>query len=332
LNNRKKDAEIMGLKIKQVVFIILLFVFCGCTDYELTPISTWKQLKNFPGTARASASSFVMGKKGYVCLGRSGIKTGFLKEIWEYDSDSDKWIRKADFPGVARVKAIAGVIGDKAYVGLGSVAPYNGNQFSDLWEYNNTTDTWKQLASFPGIAKNDLFCAVVDSCLYTTEGFTGTAFNADTYKYNPKTNTWTRLKDSPVMRSSTAGFSIGNDIYVGSGYYIDNFKDFYRYHTQTDSWTRMADMPDARILSKGIAINGKGFVMLGRFWNGSLDGGKLLKNIVEYDPATNKWSRCGDFPGDARQNMVAFAINSKGYIVGGEDDIERKTDVWMFEP
>ena len=320
----------MIFKIKHIVPVILLILISACTEYEFTPINSWKQLTDFPGTARASASSFVMGNKAYVCLGRSGIKTGFLKDLWEYNSDSDSWKRKADFPGVARVKAIAGVIGDKAYVGLGSVAPYNGNQFSDFWEYNNTTDTWKKMASFPGIAKNDLFCAVVDSCLYTTEGFTGIAFNPETYKYSPKTNSWTRLKDSPVMRSSTAGFSIGNDLYVGSGYYIDNFKDFYCYHTLTDNWSRMADLPEARILSKGIAINGKGYVMLGRFWNGSLNGGKLLKNIVEYDPATNKWSKCGDFPGDARQNMEVFTINGKGYIVGGEDDNERKKDVWEF--
>ena len=63
-----------------------------------------------------------------------------------------------------------------------------------------------------------------------------------------------------------------------------------------------------------------------------LDGGKLLKDIVEYDPIQNKWSRCGDFPGGARQNPVVFTINGKGYIMGGEDDTERKADVWVFTP
>jgi len=322
----------MGLKLKQIGFILFVLIISGCTEYELTPINSWKQLTNFPGTARASASSFVIGEKAYIILGRSGARAGFLKELWEYDSTQDSWIRKADFPGVARVKAIAGVIGDKAYAGLGSVSPYDGNQFSDFWEYNNTTDTWVQMASFPGIAKNDLFCAVVDSSLYVTEGFASTIFNKDTYKYSPKTNTWTRLADCPVRRSSTAGFSIGSDIYVGSGYYTANYKDFYCYHTPTNTWSRKADLPEARILSKGISINGKGYIMLGRYWNGSLDGGKLLKDVVEYDPTSNTWTRCGDFPGGARQNMVAFTINGKGYIVGGEDDTERKSDVWTFEP
>ena len=59
-------------------------------------------------------------------MGRSGWKVDFLKDLWEYNSQTDQWIRKADFPGAARVKAIAGVIGDKAYVGLGAIAPYTG--------------------------------------------------------------------------------------------------------------------------------------------------------------------------------------------------------------
>jgi N-acetylneuraminic acid mutarotase len=313
-------------------FIAILFLLCSCTNYELTPISNWKQLSNFPGVARASSTSFVFGEKAYVCLGRSGVKYDFLKDVWEYNSITDRWTQKTDFPGAARVKAIGAVIGNKAYVGLGAVAPYNGNQFNDFWEYDITGDSWRQLTSFPGEAKTDLFCAVVDSCIYTTDGFSATDFNQDTYKYSPKTNTWTRLTNFPVTRSSVAGFSIGQNIYLGTGYELANFKDFYCYNTLTDIWSRVADAPEGRVLSKGIAINGKGYLMLGRYWDSSLNGGKLLKDIVEYDPILNKWSRCGDFPGDARQNMVVFTIGGKGYVVGGEDDNERKSDVWVFQP
>jgi len=321
----------MRLKIKIYTTLLLFFLLSACTDhYELKPIINWTKLNNFPGTARASATSFVYGDNAYVCLGRSGAKYEFLKDLWEYDSKADSWTRKSDFPGAARVKAIAGVIGDKAYVGLGAVSAYEGHQFSDLWEYNMATDTWKQMASFPGEGKNDLFCAVVDSCLYTTAGFAATNFNPDSYKYDPKANSWSKLTDFPIVRSSTAGFSIADKIYIGTGYRSGNNKDFYCYSTPTDSWNRLADAPEGRILSKGIAINGKGYLLLGRSWNGKLDGGKLLKDIIEYDPLTNKWSRCGDFTGGGRQNMVAFTINGKGYVVGGEDDKERKTDVWVF--
>jgi len=327
---------IKRLKQTGIVFLVCFLVACA-DNYDLKPITTWHQLNNFPGIARASATSFVYGNKAFVCLGRSEadnglFKKGFLKDVWEYNSITDVWTRKSDFPGVARVKAIAGVIGDKAYIGLGAIAPYEGRQFSDLWEYDITNDTWDSVGNFPGEAKNDLFYAVVDSCIYTTEGFTATGFNADTYKYSPKSKSWTKLTNCPINHSSTAGFVIGKSLYVGCGYFVGNYKDFYCYKTEADSWSRMQDLPEGRILSKGISINGKGYIMLGRKWGGMLNDGKLLKDIVEYDPIENKWTRCGDFPGGARQNMVAFELNGRGYIVGGEDDNERKSDVWVFTP
>jgi N-acetylneuraminic acid mutarotase len=72
--------------------------------------------------------------------------------------------------------------------------------------------------------------------------------------------------------------------------------------------------------------------MLGRYWSGSLNGGRLLSDVLKYDPTMNNWSRYADFPAGGRQNMVVFALNGKGYIVGGEDDNERKSDAWVFQP
>lgn len=318
---------------------VLLAIVCtalllACQNYDFTPVSQWKQLSDFPGPARASATSFVYRDKAYICLGRSGLKENFLSDLWEYDSKTDTWTQKADFPGAARVKAIGGVVGDKAYVGLGATAAYSGagHQFSDFWEYDLTTDKWKQLASFPGKGVNDLFCAVIGNCLYTTEGYTGTQFNPETYKYDPQTNQWSKLKDCPVKRAGTAGFAVGENLYVGTGYDSERYKDFYRYNTATDSWTRVANLPAVRVLSKGVTIGNNGYILLGRYWNGSLNGGRLLSDVVRYDPDADKWTKCGDFPGGGRQNMLVFAIGAKGYVVGGEDDYERKKDAWVFEP
>ena len=322
----------MKVTIKLYCLIIISLFLISCTDYEITPITSWKHSNSFPGAARASATSFVYGDKAYICLGRSGPKYDFLKDVWEYDSKTDTWTQKADFPGAARVKAIGAVIGNKAYVGLGAIAPYAGNQFGDFWEYDIANDSWKRLADFPGPGKNDLTCVVIDNCIYVTLGFDDTGFVKQTYKYNPQTNTWTQLKDCPIVRTAVAGFAIGPDFYVGTGYQSGNYKDFYKYDTQQDVWSRIADAPEAKVLAKGLSMNGKGYVLLGRHWDGTIDGGKLLSSVDRYNPETNTWTRCGDFPGGGRQNMVVFTINGKGYIVGGEDDAERKSDVWVFEP
>ena len=248
---------------KQYCTLLFIVLFGACNQYETTPISDWKQLNDFPGIPRASATSFVYHDKAFICLGRSGSRGDFLKDLWEYDSQIDQWTRKSDFPGAARVKAIGATIGDKAYIGLGAVAIGEGNQFSDFWEYDIVDDTWKQRASFPGPATNDLFCAVVDGCIYTTEGYTASQFKPDTYKYDPQTNVWSRLKDCPVKRTGTAGFAIGKNIYVGTGYDIERYKDFYCYHPETDKWNRVADLPKVRVLSKGMEVNGQGYIFTG---------------------------------------------------------------------
>lgn len=323
------------MKIRLFLCMLVLTGLCSCRDYPVDPISDWTHLNKFPGIARASATSFVVGNKAYICLGRSGWKDGFLKDLWEYDSQTDIWSQKAALPESfrGRVKAVAGVIGTKAYVGMGSVGAYDpSSQFSDFWEYDTQTDIWTRKADFPGKGKNDLFCTVVNGILYTTMGYTGTIRLSDNWMYDPQTDKWTQLSDIPYEASNVAGFGIGNSFYVGTGFRGCNLKFLYRFRTESQTWDRMADLPGARMLSNGVAINNKGYILLGRYWNGALNGGRLLSDIVEYDPESDTWIKRGDFPGGARQNAVVFCIGDKGYIVMGEDDTERKSDVWMFRP
>jgi N-acetylneuraminic acid mutarotase len=315
-----------------LIFFVLIG-FCACKDYPSEPINDWTHLNDFPGVARASASSFVVGDKAYICFGRSAWKGDFLKEIWEYNSLTDTWIRKTDFPGSARVKAVAGVIGTKAYIGMGATAAYDESAiFNDFWEYDTQKDTWTQKTSFPGKGKNDLFCTVVNDTLYVTMGFTGYTRSEETWKYDPLTDIWSQLPNCPYNASNIAGFHIGNSFYVGTGFRGYNMKVFYQFRTDIRKWVKKSDLPHSRMLSNGLTVKDKGYMLLGRYWNGSLNGGGLLSDILEYDPAADTWTKRGDFPGGARQNAVVFSIGEKGYIVMGEDDTERKSDVWTFRP
>jgi N-acetylneuraminic acid mutarotase len=101
--------------------------------WEYDPANNeWTQKADIGGeqvSARGGATSFTLGEKGYVGLGR-GEDDNFLKDFWEYDPSADTWTRIADFPGASRMWAVAFVVNGKAYVGTG----YDENTLSDFWE------------------------------------------------------------------------------------------------------------------------------------------------------------------------------------------------------
>lgn len=216
---------------------------------------------------------------------------------------------------------------------MGAKGAYEStNLFKDWWEYDPSTNQWTQKASLPDSASNDLSYTVINGQLFTTSGFDGQAYSTNTFCYDPVSDTWTKLAKAPCCYMSKASFSIDDYFYVGSGFRGYNVPLFYRYNTTNDTWKRIANVPKGRILSNGMALAGKGYVLLGRFWNGEQNNGRLLSDVVEYDPSTNEWTPRGDFAGGARQNAVTFVIDSVGYVLLGETNTERKRDVWSFIP
>jgi len=325
------------MKIERIFFLLLMVLFfCACTDLEEVPITDWVSCTPFPRTARASATTFVIGDKAYLCCGRTGVNgytINTLNEVWQFDSRDDSWSQLDTFPGRPRVKAIGVAINGKGYVGMGSKGvPFENTVFNDFYQFDPETGIWTSKASFPGKKSSDLAYTVVDGCLYTALGYDGVLGSHETYKYDPQTDVWTRLKDAPHYYAVPAFFSIGNSFFVGSGFQKSNIRIFMRFDTEKGKWFESASLPKGRILSNGLEINGKGYVMLGRYWSGVHNGGRLLSDILEYDSNENVWIKRGDFPGGARQNAMVFQIQGRGYIVMGENDNQRLQDVWSFKP
>jgi len=315
------------------LFVLLIVLLAGCTGVEEVPITDWVHHANFKGLARATASTFVIGDTAYLCCGRTVWHGGCLNEVWKYDSQSDVWTELDTFPGKPRVKVVAVTINGKGYVGMGCNGnAYDNSVFRDFYEFDPTTGKWTQKASFPDKGANDLVYGVVDGCLYTEMGFDGTGYYRYTHKYDPLTDTWTKLPDGKHSYLLTTAFAIDQNFYVGAGFQGRNLRYVFCFNTETQKWSQVASLPEGRMLSNGLAIEGKGYMLLGRFWAGAENGGRLLSDIVEYDPNANAWTKRGDFPGGARQNAMVFTIRGRGYIVMGENDSQCLPDVWSFKP
>jgi len=120
---------------------------------------------------------------------------------------------------LGRYDAASFTIGNLAYLGTGSCK----NRFcyySDFWSYNTSTDTWTQLANYPGGNTSAAVGFAIGNDGYLGGGgkpfslVLSTAF----YKYTVSTNSWAAIASIPspgVMASSS--FVKNNEGYVGCG-------------------------------------------------------------------------------------------------------------------
>lgn len=166
-------------------------VFCGSLHlYEYNPEqNVWIKKASLPTGNRSGAVAFSIGNKGYVGLGvKKSNKDGsdtFMNDLWEYNPDTNTWIRKADFPGGGRWYSAAFTIKDKGYVGTGlSSFNYETGFKNDMWQYDSVSDTWTQLnlAGLPERSRAVGFS--IGNSGYIGTGFMGNHSRSDFWKFS----------------------------------------------------------------------------------------------------------------------------------------------------
>lgn len=119
------------------------------SDYSLTPKAA------FPATSPdLGPYYFAINNKAYQVSDIDNVTN--LKTVYEYDATNDSWAQKNDFPGQGRAAAYSFVINGMGYIACGDYSsnPTQGQYvavgLNDVWEYNPSTDKWRQIADFPG--------------------------------------------------------------------------------------------------------------------------------------------------------------------------------------
>ncbi|MBK0379544.1 Kelch repeat-containing protein [Mucilaginibacter segetis] len=81
-------------------------------------------------------------------------------------------------------------------------------------------------------------------------------------------------------------------------------------------WKQLGDFTGGgRARAFGFTIGSKGYILGG---HATQDAGfAYLSDFWEYDPATDKWTRKADYPGQASEYIKGFSINNKGYVGTG---------------
>lgn len=127
----------------------------------------------------------------------------------------------------------------------------------------------------------------------------------DLWQYDPKTDTWTDLGETPMpARVNAVITAVGDKLYAGLGYagagvYKEEAypRDWWEYTPQSKQWRRLADFPNANTVAPvSFALNGDIYVIYGFGWN-------FTREIQRYNIATDSWSTQEDKGGRAYGNF-----------------------------
>lgn len=181
---------------------------------------------------------------------------------------------------------------------------------------------WVQKSSIPAVGRHRSTALSCGNRGYVGLGHINSVVDIlyqDWWEYDPGTDTWAQKANfAGGLRYHAAGFTIGNNVYVGTGRAPSSvlMTDFWKYSPATNTWTSIAPFPGAaRRGAVGFDINGYGYVGTGSYY----------ADFYRYDPVLNQWTTAAPLP-IGRISAVAMSVNGKGYC--GTGDIGGNSGDW----
>lgn len=231
-----------------------------------------------------------------------------------------QWNAITGFPGIGRYNASGFAIGDKFYIGLGVGHKNNADQdLSDFYEYNSTTNTWIQKTDFPGGSrelakgfsingKGYLAMGQRVECPFST--CTSTIFK-DIWEYDALIDNWKKVATFSNLDNN---LPLSSQVFViNTKAYFSSQQSLFEFNPETYTLMQKAVFPDFTGGMSFFTLNNKAYAV-GGYYDGN---GRFTKNVYQYDPVTDKWSKKADFPGHERAGAYSFSINGKGYVACG---------------
>ncbi|MGN0186273.1 MAG: Kelch repeat-containing protein [Paludibacteraceae bacterium] len=247
---------------------------------------------------------------------------------------------------VGRTSATSFVINGQLYLFGGRTAAQTAT--NDFYRYDPDADTWTQLSTPPLKARVKATAAVVNGAAYIGLGFGGkvyndTAYLHDWWRYDPPTDTWTRLADFTGNGTVGAAAFIGTDgnsIITAYGGAYGLTREVARYDITCDTWTVYDDNWKRAKSAFGIV----GAQCDGRYFIGTGFNTDNLDQWYEFSPDDDVWQKRCHVPGK-RELSTAVAADKRIYLLGGYyfggsltdektyDDIlayDTDDDKWLF--
>ncbi|MDB4335083.1 hypothetical protein OAA06_01855 [bacterium] len=320
-------------------------------EKEKEILGDWIQAKSLNIDGFYGGVVFQIGNETYVGTGYNDNEQ-FRSSDFYMTIDGISWTQVASLPeGVLkRDEAVAFSVDGKGYVGLGRGLINEGTPLAeyidliDFYEYSPETNTWRQVADFPGIARRGAIAFSLGGKGYVGGGYTSENKTTKTfYEYDPINDEWTER--SPILGSQSntyaSCFVINEEAFVVGGISDDGVmsNELVKYNSKTNSWSELNKVTNThvdksfdnkytipRYNAASFAINGKGYLVGGRGLT------SISNEVWEYDPVKDRWIEKTSFEGNLRYGAVGYSIGNYGYMGTGSNGLYSFSDFWRFDP
>jgi len=180
------------------------------------------------------------------------------------------------------------------------------------------SQTWTQLADFPGGPRDDGTSFVINNKAYCFTGLEpGYQCMPNGYAFDGSSETWSPIASLPAgeERQYATAFSYNGIGYMLGGLKCDNscLNDFWQYSVSTNSWTALPNFPGSgRQGMINFVIKNKVYIIGGRPASNT-----AVNEVWEYNFTTTTWTQKNSIPLTGMWRGAAFAIDTVGFICYG---------------
>ncbi|MDI9311802.1 MAG: kelch repeat-containing protein [Limnohabitans sp.] len=210
---------------------------------------------------------------------------------------------------------------------------------NSVFKYNPTTNTWTQLADFPGTVRGYAIGDFYNGKAYFGFGeSTSVGTFKDLWVFDPATETWSQLASCTCPgRSHPAFVALNGQIHVGmGGGTTSNLKDWWVYNMSTNTWSQKLDIPSyARHHPFQFGVGSYVYAGLGHGSTMDSYGKMIYRNLYRYDISSNTWTQMAEIPAQGRVAGTQFSYNNRGFVLSGEGDTHQSMttgEFWSYNP
>lgn len=223
------------------------------TDVYDPATNTWRRLADMP-VAITHQGMVVEGTTVWLVGGYVGNHPGpGTKQVWKYDTLKNTWSRGPDLPE-SRGAGAAAIVGRRVYF-FGGMNESRTKDMTTAWVLNLDKQSagWLRIADMPN-GRNHLTGISYNGKVYAIGGHWQQEWEAVTQsevdEYDPATNSWKRVADTPTLRSQTPAATVvwkDKIILVGGADRTQNSTTaITAYVPSEDRWEDIGRLPAAR--------------------------------------------------------------------------------------